>query len=101
MKSHEQPYENIQLPTQWTTVFWSYTTALRYMLLKIQDIIINLNQGPLQPRQWTAKLHEWWITAVIAPRRWGKTYYLSTYYWGVHKRQTTRWQTSKSNLYWY
>lgn len=75
----EQPYENIQLPTQWTTVFWSYTTALRYMLFKDTRYYNKLKPGEtLQPRQWTAKLHEWWITAVIAPRRWGKTYYATS-----------------------
>lgn len=75
----EQPYENIHLPTQNTTVFWSYTTALRYMLFKDTRYYNKLKPGEtLQPRQWTAKLHEWWITAVIAPRRWWKTYYATS-----------------------
>lgn len=75
----EDPYETIHLPTQNTTVHGSYTTALRYMLFGSTRYHNKIKPGEtLQPRQWSVKLHEGWITAVIAPRRWGKTFYVTS-----------------------
>lgn len=73
----EKPYENFDLPTQKTTVYGTYATALRNTYFWWSKYFNLIRPGETyQPRQWKTKLYEWWITSVIAPRRWGKTMYI-------------------------
>ena len=68
----ERPYWEVELNKLNLKLPWQYTSELRYNMFKETKYFKN-RWSTYQPRQWMAKLYEGWITAIIAPRRWGKT----------------------------
>lgn len=84
----EQPYANIKLTTQTNneptsptyhepiTIYWHYTSSVRYAMFWQEKYYKRIRPGQtLQPWQWIAKLYKGWVTTVVAPRRWGKSYW--------------------------
>lgn len=84
----EQPYSNTTLTTQFNTeptsstynepitIYWHYTSSVRYAMFWQEKYYKRIRPWQtLQPRQRIAKLYKWWVTTVVAPRRWGKSYW--------------------------
>lgn len=78
----ETPYTNATLTTQYDPtqtlikVFGHYTTSIRYSMFWEEKYYKQIRPGnTLQPRQRIAKLHTGWVTTIVAPRRWGKSYW--------------------------
>lgn len=84
----EQPYSNTTLTTQFNneptsptyhepiTIYWHYTSSVRYAMFWQEKYYKRIRPWQtLQPWQWIAKLYKGWVTTVVAPRRWWKSYW--------------------------
>lgn len=69
--NNNEPNNDNQAPL----LCWHYTSSIRYAMFWEEKYYKRIRPWQtLQPRQWIAKLHTGWVTSVVAPRRWGKTY---------------------------
>ena len=83
----EEPYQNMALSTQKVTdpnsisynepiqLFGHYSSSVRYAMFWEEKYYKRIRPWQtLQPWQWIAKLYKGWVTTVVAPRRWWKSY---------------------------
>ena len=83
----KEPYQNVTLRTQTVTdptsphyhepiqIYWHHTSSVRFAMFWEEKYYKRIRPWQtLQPRQWIAKLYKGWVTTVVAPRRWWKSY---------------------------